>query len=70
MYSNLLTEQAAAKALNVSVRTLARWRATGSVPLPYCRIGLRRVGYRAEDVDSYLASRRFEHRAAELASAA
>ncbi len=46
-------------------RTLERWRLTGEGP-PFVRLG-RRIAYRAEDVDSWLAGRTYASRAAELA---
>jgi predicted DNA-binding transcriptional regulator AlpA len=67
--ARFLDEAAAAQLLNVSPRTLQRWRSTGDGP-PYVRAGVRRVLYDAAAVNGWAASRTFAHRAAELASAA
>lgn len=68
-YSNLLlTEKQAADRARLSSRTLARYRVDGDGP-PYCRIGPRCIRYRIEDIDAWVASRVFPHRAAELAGA-
>lgn len=59
-------EQIAAERLGAAVRTLQRWRARGCGPA-YVRLGPRLVGYRAADLNSWMNSRTFPHRAAELA---
>ncbi|WP_426958332.1 helix-turn-helix transcriptional regulator [Muricoccus radiodurans] len=64
-----LDEAAAARFLNVSQRTLQRWRVEGGGP-NFCRIGMRRVGYDAAEIERWAAARTFPHRAAELAQAA
>jgi len=50
--------------LHVTSRTTARWRVEGSGP-PFIRAGGRRVLYRRTDVERWLATRTFAHRAAE-----
>lgn len=50
----------AAAYLNLSVSTLEVWRCLGKGPR-YCKIG-RRVIYRREDLDAFLASRIVETR--------
>ena len=50
--------------LRVTPRTTARWRVEGN-GLPFVRAGARRVLYRRSDVDLWLASQTFPHRAAE-----
>ncbi|MFT8243261.1 helix-turn-helix transcriptional regulator [Roseomonas sp. BN140053] len=61
-----LDEGAEAQRIEVSRRTLQRWRAEGNGP-PYIRAGLRRILYDPTKTDEWLASRTFPHRAAELA---
>ena len=62
---NYLDEAAASRLLNVSQRTLQRWRTTGDGP-PYIRAGVRRVLYDAAAVRGWASTRTFDHRAAEL----
>jgi excisionase family DNA binding protein len=51
------TPKQAAQILGVQVQTLALWRSTGRYPeLRYYRVG-RSIRYRADDVESWLASR-------------
>jgi hypothetical protein len=47
----------ASRYLNLAVQTLARLRCEGGGPV-FCRAG-RRIVYRVEDLDSWLAGRRF-----------
>ncbi len=57
MAQQLLTQQRLSDLIDVSGRTLERWRVEGSGPV-FCRAG-RKVLYRLEDVDAWLiASRR------------
>jgi len=56
--SNLLTADEAAIHLNVSVRTLAKWRSTGYPNLPYSKVG-RCVRYTLHDLEAYLAKHSF-----------
>lgn len=65
----LLAPASAARLLGVSVRSLERWRVSGEGPA-YVRIGPRRVAYREADLDAWLESRAFAHRAAEFAASA
>ena len=50
--SQLLNQKAAADLLNVSERTLERWRVEGSGP-PFMKAG-RRVLYRESDIEAWL----------------
>ena len=54
-----------AKRLNITPRTLARWRVSGIGP-PYVRVGPRCIGYLPADIDRWADARRFTSRAAEL----
>jgi predicted DNA-binding transcriptional regulator AlpA len=55
----------AAKRLNITPRTLARWRVSGIGPA-YVRVGPRCIGYLPADIDRWADARRFTSRAAEL----
>lgn len=57
----LLTEQDAALALSLSVRTLQAWRVRGGGPL-FVRLG-RAVRYRPADLDAWLDASRCAHTA-------
>jgi predicted DNA-binding transcriptional regulator AlpA len=61
-----LDEAAAARFLNISARTLQRWRVDGGGP-PFIRAGARRVLYDAVEIERWAAGRSFPHRASELA---
>jgi excisionase family DNA binding protein len=52
---NLLTSHEAATLLRLSERTLERSRVSGFGP-PFCKLG-RRVLYRADDLDQWIAGR-------------
>jgi len=56
MDKQLLTQQRLSELIDVSERTLERWRVEGSGPV-FCRAG-RKVLYRLEDVDEWLAASR------------
>jgi predicted DNA-binding transcriptional regulator AlpA len=64
-----LDEAAAAQVLNLSRRTLQRWRADGCGP-GFIRAGVRRVLYDAAEIERWAAARTYPHRAAELAARA
>ncbi len=64
-----LDEAAASRLLNLSPRTLQRYRQDGDGPR-FIRAGHRRVLYDPDALDAWLKSRTFDSRAAELASAA
>ena len=64
-----LDEAAASRLLNVSQRTLQRWRTAGDGP-PYIRAGVRRVLYDVAAVEAWATNRTFDHRAAELSQRA
>jgi hypothetical protein len=50
-------------------RTAQRWRVTGDGP-PFVRLGKRRIVYRVDDVEKWLAQRTFKHLAEEKSRAA
>ena len=50
----LLKPQEAAAYLRVPLSTLAVWRSTGRVQLPYVKVG-GHVRYRRDDIDQFLA---------------
>ena len=62
----LMNEPATADYLDLSRRTLQRFRTTGDGP-PFVRLGPRRIAYRVADVEAWAAARTFDHRAAEMA---
>ncbi len=64
-----MNEAAVARLLDVSRRTLQRWRREGGGPV-FIRAGMRRVLYDAVEIERWAASRTFAHRAAELAHGA
>ncbi len=64
--SALLTTRQAAKELGLSPRTLQSWRVRGGGPR-YIRIGRNRVLYDPEDLESWLAERKFRSTAEESA---
>lgn len=53
--SALLSPAQVGHRLGVSARTLAKWRSTRLVDLPYVKIGAR-VFYRSEDVERFIAA--------------
>lgn len=53
----LLTPRECGTLLGIGARTLANWRCEGFGP-PFSKVGSR-VRYRKEDVDAWVASRRF-----------
>jgi len=53
MIEQLDTPEQAADFLNVSVRTLAKWRSIGTPNIPYSKIG-RCCRYRRADLNAYL----------------
>jgi excisionase family DNA binding protein len=52
----LLEPGQAAALLGIGVDTLAAWRHTGRVKLPYVRVGNRLVRYRKGDIDALIAA--------------
>lgn len=56
MAQQLLTQQRLSDLIDVSERTLERWRVEGSGPV-FCRAG-RKVLYRSEDVEEWLLANR------------
>lgn len=63
----LLKPTETASALNVSERTLEKWRYEGGGP-PYVRLSRRCVRYRLADLKSYIENRVATSTAAEAAS--
>jgi hypothetical protein len=63
-----LTDRQLCDWLHINPRTTMRWRRDGGGP-PFIRAGERRVLYRTVDVETWLASRTFAHRAAEAVAA-
>lgn len=60
-----LDEAATARLLNLSGRTLQRYRRTGGGPA-FIRAGARRVLYDVAEIERWAAGQTFAHRAAEL----
>ncbi len=56
----LLSEQDVSDITGVTPGTLSVWRSTGRVELPYVKLG-RKVAYRPEDVEAFLARNRYTH---------
>lgn len=52
----LLTSKELAKILNVTTKTLERWRGSGEGPL-FVRISASNVRYRAQDVEAFIKER-------------
>jgi len=63
-----LTPAKLAERLNVSLRSVERWRVTGEGPA-YVRAGKRRVMYPVSEVERWEALRLHASRAAEMAAA-
>jgi predicted site-specific integrase-resolvase len=61
-----LDEAATARFLDVSCRTLQRWRRDGGGPA-FTRAGMRRILYDVTGIQKWAEARTFAHRAAELA---
>lgn len=51
-----LTRKEAAAELGVSPQTLANWASSGRVPIPFYKVGKKKVIYHKSDLDAYLAS--------------
>ena len=65
--SDYLTDAQFCGLMNITPRTSNEWRRQNTGPA-YVRVGPRRILYRRSDVDSWLTSRTFKHRAAEVVS--
>lgn len=52
--TQLLTQEQAAAFLGVKPNTLAVWRCTNRVSLPYVKLGARLVRYRQNDLEAFL----------------
>ena len=65
----LQTPDQAAQKLNVTIRTLARWRTDGCGPR-FVRVGKRRIGYTEAEIDRWLADHTHASLASEAARAA
>lgn len=53
VFDELVDPKNAARMLGVSTKTLANWRTSGVMPLPFVKIGSR-VKYRSSDLQVYL----------------
>lgn len=53
--AKLLTPETVAELLGLTLHTLAVWRCSKRMPLPYVKVG-RRVRYRAADVEAFISS--------------
>lgn len=62
---DFLSERQVAAIYPFSTRTLQRWRVTGDGPR-WCRLGAKRVAYRASDLETWASRNTFIHRAEEL----
>lgn len=51
----LLTQAETAELLRLSERTLERWRVSGDGPV-FCKLGKKRVLYRRDDLEKWIAS--------------
>ena len=60
-----LTDAQFCALVNVTPRTSNEWRRLDNGPV-YIRVGPRRILYRRRDVEAWMASRTFRHRAAEV----
>ena len=58
---SLLTPAQVAERLGLTEQTLAHWRCTGRVNLPYVSMSRRCVRYRAEDVERFIQERLVSH---------
>ncbi|MDX9834707.1 MAG: helix-turn-helix domain-containing protein [Desulfobulbus sp.] len=54
--SELLTPETTANLLGVKPATLCVWRCVRRYPLPWVKIGARRVMYRRADVEAFIAA--------------
>ena len=63
--SEYLTDAQFCGMANVTPRTSNQWRRDGQGPT-YYRVGPRRILYKRSNVETWLASRRFCHRAGEI----
>ena len=64
---DLVGTKDAAQYLNLSTRTLERFRETGGGPI-YRRHGLKMVRYRRGDLEAWSSAQSYQHRAAEMAA--
>ena len=58
--TKLITPEATANLLGLSLATLTIWRATGRYNLPYVKVG-RLVRYKLSDVESFIERRSRQH---------
>ncbi|EKN6238327.1 helix-turn-helix transcriptional regulator [Yersinia enterocolitica] len=56
MNTNNLTRKEAALYIGVAPKTLANWACTGSVKIPYYKVGRKKVVYHKSELDVYLSS--------------
>jgi hypothetical protein len=57
--AELLNEDQAAEFLGLCKRTLQLWRASDSCPIPYIRLGLRKIRYAKSDLAGWVEAQRF-----------
>ena len=55
--SRLMTCEEAADYLRVEKETLAKWRETGRVDLPFVKLGLKEIRYRYGDILAFIEKR-------------
>ena len=65
--TEFLTDAQFCAMMNVTPRTTNEWRRHNTGPA-YVRVGPRRILYRRSEVEAWLTSRTFKHRAAEVVS--
>jgi len=59
---NLLTSKELAKILNVTTKTLERWRGAGEGPL-FIRMNSSNIRYRPQDVEAFIKARVYSNTA-------
>lgn len=57
----LLTAEQVSDRLGVTEQTLAHWRSSGRVTLPFVSVSRRCVRYRLEDVERFISDRLVDH---------
>jgi hypothetical protein len=67
-FDEYVTERGLKTKYLIAPRTAQRWRVTGGGPA-WIRLGRRKVIYRIRDVEEWLSSRTYRHRAEELSRA-
>ena len=67
METLLLTQHETARLLGVSVRSLERWRCSGTVDLPYVKLG-GVIRYQLENIQRLIASRTIRSTSEEISN--